>query len=160
MKRICNICPTEFTLSYRGWYHDLVPPVCSGFCYLKWLQREGVAHTFKIGLDSKAFPTKHVNADRRSSYERLYEAWLKHKKLSYSYEPFSFDLGDKLLYVPDFLINLGTFVEIKGLWNSRDKSKIRRFEKTGRHIHVVDEEFLRRLKHDLPIRSAKLTGFR
>ena len=102
----------------------------------------------------KEFPKELRPADRRSGYERSFERWLIENKISYSYEPYSFEL-DGLLYVPDYLINLGTFVEIKGQWGQRDKSKVRRFLKTGMHLHVVDLDFIKELERGRRTRPPK-----
>jgi hypothetical protein len=50
--------------------------------------------------------------------------------------------------VPDFLVNLGTFIEVKGRFEGRDKTKVKLLEKAGHLVYVVDEPFTRRLAND------------
>lgn len=148
MVNTCVICKSDYKSDYRGWYDNLVPPVCCGGCYYIWLEINITEHTYGTMVSrGEPYPRNLVNADRRSSYEDRFEQWLKESFISYIYEPYSFHLGTKL-YVPDFLINIATYVEVKGLWNSGDKTKVKDFLKTGRHLHIVDEAFLRSLNHE------------
>lgn len=153
MIRSCLVCKASYEASYREWAEAYVPRVCSGRCYSEVLDQEmhlGIA----IMPKAKAFPDHLRNADRRSGYERRFEEWLLAAKISYSYEPYSFDL-DGLFYVPDYLINYSTFVEVKGRWNAQDKTKLRRFTKAGGHIHVIDEALLKELENDSTVRRPK-----
>jgi len=141
----CTICKGEYKVVYREWYDNLVPNVCSGSCYADWLARELRNHP---AIPGEPYPRELVNKDRRSSYENVFEDWLVVNNISYRYEPYSFYIGNKM-YVPDFLINLGTYVEVKGLWNAGDKTKVKGFrEHLGLHLHVIDLPFLRGLKHE------------
>ena len=125
-----------------------MPATCSGACYSDWLLKNIREHTLgTIVTRGEPYPRHLVNVDNRSSYEDRFENWLRENDISFIYEPYSFHLGTKL-YVPDFLINVATYVEVKGLWNAGDKTKVKDFLKTGRHLHIVDEAFLRSLNHE------------
>lgn len=148
MVKTCLICDSNYKVDYREWYDKLVPNVCSGPCYSDWLLANIQAHTYgSIQIQGNLYPRNLVNMDKRSSYEVRYEEWLKNNDISFVYELYSFQLGNKL-YVPDFLVNIATYVEVKGLWNAGDKTKVKDFLKTGRHLHIVDEAFLRSLNYE------------
>lgn len=153
MVKTCTVCKSDYKVEYREWYDNLVAPVCCGECYLEWLTRNIREHD---GLLGEPYPRHLVNLDRRSSYEIKYEKWLRDNDVSFLYEPYSFHLGNKL-YVPDFLINIGTYVEVKGLWNVGDKTKVKDFLKSGRHLHIVDEAFLRSLNYERGGKRKKCT---
>ncbi len=69
----------------------------------------------------------------RSSWEANVARWLKSKALSYEFEPrvFTFE-GVKhgtVSYCPDFKLADGTWIEVKGMLDGRDKTRVRRFKK-------------------------------
>ena len=69
----------------------------------------------------------------RSSWEANFARWLKHSGIEYEYEPQVFTFpGVKhgtVSYCPDFKLNDGTWVEVKGFLDGKSKTQIRRFKK-------------------------------
>lgn len=69
----------------------------------------------------------------RSGWEANVARFFKHEGSNYMYEPKNF-MFEKfkhgtVSYVPDFLINGDTWVEVKGMLKGSDKTRIRRFKK-------------------------------
>jgi predicted nuclease of restriction endonuclease-like RecB superfamily len=58
----------------------------------------------------------------RSSYELFYAQYLDSQGIRWEYEP-HFRLSDGRLFSPDFRLDDGTIVEIKGYWTLRGREK-------------------------------------
>jgi hypothetical protein len=64
----------------------------------------------------------------RSAWEANYARVLNYKNIKWEYEPTTFDLSDALTYTPDFKLEDGTFVEVKGWWQEKSKQKVDLFK--------------------------------
>lgn len=58
----------------------------------------------------------------RSSYELFYARWLDQEKIKWQYEP-SFKLSNGKMFSPDFKLEDGVIIEIKGYWAKVGKEK-------------------------------------
>jgi len=68
----------------------------------------------------------------RSSWESNFARVLNHLQIQWTYEPHRFWLTGKISYLPDFRLDSpnpwkAKWIEVKGIWNRGDKSKLRRF---------------------------------
>lgn len=72
----------------------------------------------------------------RSSWEAKYAKWLDKNKISWLYEPKTFDL--KICsYTPDFYLpQTNEYIEIKGWWRDNAKLKFNLFKKMYRSIKI------------------------
>ncbi|MGV0024468.1 hypothetical protein [Phormidesmis priestleyi] len=65
----------------------------------------------------------------RSSLEYIYAKYLDYKEISWIYEGKTYTFSNGVRYKPDFLLETGEYVEIKGTFNfDYDLPKIRQFE--------------------------------
>ena len=62
----------------------------------------------------------------RSSYELAYAGWLDEQGISWTYEP-RFKLSDGRIFSPDFQLDSGVIIEVKGYWTKRGREKWLRF---------------------------------
>ena len=62
----------------------------------------------------------------RSSYELFYAHWLDSQNMGWKYES-SFKLSNGKMFSPDFQLNNGVIIEIKGYWSDIGKTKWRMF---------------------------------
>ena len=69
----------------------------------------------------------HGCIDMRSSWEVSYAKWLDSKEIKWKYEP-SFKLSNGKIYTPDFKLEDGTIVEIKGYFREDAKIKWQMFK--------------------------------
>lgn len=77
-----------------------------------------------------------TNQFYRSFFEIYIARFFKRNSIRFYYEPYSFFLTSKY-YTPDFyLLEKDLYIEVKGLWNSGAKDKIREAEK-GINISVL-----------------------
>jgi hypothetical protein len=73
----------------------------------------------------------------RSSWEANYARYLNFKNVIWEYEPTVFDLGEGYTYTPDFRLNDGTYVEIKGWLTQQGKMKLERFKSKYPDVKLV-----------------------
>ena len=64
----------------------------------------------------------------RSTWEANYARYLNHLGLRWKYEPVQYNLGNNRTYTPDFILEDGTHVEIKGWLTAKGAEKIRLFQ--------------------------------
>lgn len=64
----------------------------------------------------------------RSSWEANYARILNHQGVRWQYEPETFQVGESETYTPDFKLEDGTLVEIKGWWTESGKRKVNLFQ--------------------------------
>lgn len=65
----------------------------------------------------------------RSSWEANVARVLQKLGISYEYERETFELDDELFYVPDFFLEGGKIVEVKGFWDDESRKKVAALEK-------------------------------
>lgn len=73
----------------------------------------------------------------RSSWEANYARYLKHKNISYEYEPEIFQLDEAMTYTPDFKLEDGTYVEIKGWLTEKYSKKIKLFTEKYNNVRLI-----------------------
>lgn len=98
----------------------------------------------------KAIQTEYKGYRFRSRLEARWAVFFDACGVKWEYEPEGYDLGDGLLYLPDFLLhgvtvnhglfqrNCDIYVEVKGVMNDLDAEKIKRFHEAG---YENDEDF-------------------
>jgi hypothetical protein len=64
----------------------------------------------------------------RSSWEANYARYLNFLGVNWQYEPCTFQLSEAVSYTPDFKLDDGTFVEVKGWWTDKGKRKVELFK--------------------------------
>jgi predicted nuclease of restriction endonuclease-like RecB superfamily len=70
----------------------------------------------------------------RSSYELAYAKWLDSQGINWKYEP-KFRLSNGRTFSPDFLLENGDIIEIKGFWTEKAKQKWEIFNKDYPNIN-------------------------
>jgi hypothetical protein len=78
----------------------------------------------------------------RSEWERATAAWLDEKWYNWDYEPVSLSLPSGRAYVPDFRLENGWFLEIKGYFSPVDREKIAEARAAGHRAMVWGAEEL------------------
>lgn len=73
----------------------------------------------------------------RSSWEANYARYLNHINTSWEYEPTTFDLGEGYTYTPDFKLNDGSYIEIKGWLTEKGKMKLERFKSKYPDVKLI-----------------------
>lgn len=88
----------------------------------------------------------------RSSLEYIYARYLDYKGISWTYEVETYTLSNGVRYKPDFLLETGEYVEIKGVFNfAHDLPKVQKFEADFKaSIIIVQEKDLRDLIKPTP----------
>ncbi|MBE9014131.1 hypothetical protein IQ250_28485, partial [Pseudanabaenaceae cyanobacterium LEGE 13415] len=88
----------------------------------------------------------------RSSLEYIYARYLDYKEIGWTYESKTYTLSNEVRYKPDFLLETGEFVEIKGTFNfDQDLPKIRQFESDFNvKVLILQEKDLRQLIRPTP----------
>lgn len=88
----------------------------------------------------------------RSSLEYIYARYLDYMKISWTYEHKTYVLSNEVRYKPDFLLENGEFVEIKGIFNfENDLPKIQLFEfDYNVKVTILQEKDLRQLIKPTP----------
>lgn len=88
----------------------------------------------------------------RSSLEYIYARYLDHKEIAWTYESATYTLSNGVRYKPDFLLETGEYVEIKGIFNyANDLPKIQRFQAEFKvKVIVIQEKDLRCLIKSTP----------
>ncbi len=127
--KVCPICEKEFFVSKC----NISKIYCSKQCYLA-----DSAHQFR--KTSKGGKRKGSGRGKKgwykgyfcdSSWELAYVIYnLEHNiKFKRNLEGFDYEFNNKIFkYYPDFVLEDGTFVEIKGLMNEQNKTKISSFK--------------------------------
>ena len=70
----------------------------------------------------------------RSSWEANYARLLNYLSIKWEYEVQTFDLGEGYTYTPDFKLQDGSFVELKGWLTEKGKDKLTRFKSVYPHV--------------------------
>lgn len=83
----------------------------------------------------------------RSSWEANYARLLNHLGIKWEYEAETFTLGDGHTYTPDFKLEDGSFVELKGWLTFKGKEKLTRFKSAFPDVilKIVDRSDYRKL---------------
>jgi hypothetical protein len=72
----------------------------------------------------------------KSSWEVIYAQWLDEHHIYWTYESYSFDLGNTT-YTPDFYLpETDTFIEVKGYWRPDAIKKFRLFKRKFKNIKI------------------------
>lgn len=76
----------------------------------------------------------------RSTWEANYARYLNHLGIKWKYEAITYQLGDNKTYTPDFLLDDGSLVEIKGWLTKKGAEKINLFKLIYPHVilNIVD----------------------
>lgn len=156
VKKTCKGCGDKYFID-RG--REIKSRLyCSQVCSAKNIQRtphtaKTKAKLSKIATEqNKKYKGKHLykNADKilkmRSSWEVLYAHYLDKVGISWEYEP-SFILSNSYVYTPDFKLDSGDIIEIKGYWWKDAKIKWDLFCKDYPHINkkVLMKEDLQKI---------------
>ena len=88
----------------------------------------------------------------RSSLEYIYARYLDYMKIGWTYEPKTYLLSNEVRYKPDFVLEDGSYVEIKGVFNYQtDLPKIHQFESDYNvKVTILQETDLRQLIKNTP----------
>lgn len=88
----------------------------------------------------------------RSSLEYIYARYLDYMNIGWTYEHKTFTLSNGVRYKPDFLLETGEYVEIKGVFNfQHDLLKIHGFESEyNTKVTILQERDLRKLIKPTP----------
>jgi hypothetical protein len=147
MLRRCPTCSNlhEVKMTGRpGQFRELYPSVCSEECLglLLRVRTPNVPHPLTLSTVEKF---SGMSGSLRSSYEVKFSQWLYKLGIIYEYEPYKFNLSNGVGYVPDFYIpESGVFVEVKGIFDSGSKRKVRLFgEKMPFTLILMDQEALK-----------------
>lgn len=62
---------------------------------------------------------------------------MNHINTSWEYEPTTFDLGEGYTYTPDFKLNDGSYIEIKGWLTEKGKMKLERFKSKYPDVKLI-----------------------
>ena len=73
----------------------------------------------------------------RSGWEVAYAEWLDGKGIKWKYEPKTFILSEGNAYTPDFLLEDGTYVEVKGWLTAKHKQRIEDFKQLNSHLKFI-----------------------
>lgn len=99
-------------------------------------------------LDLKAIQTQYNGYLFRSRLEARWAVFFDACGVKFEYEPEGYDLGNGLMYLPDFLLHgvVGRdsgdlFVEVKVTMNQADAEKIKRFAEIGKNHRLPNEKF-------------------
>lgn len=92
----------------------------------------------------------------KSTLEYIYARYLDHVGIAWRYEVKTFQLSNGGSYKPDFHLEDGSFVEIKGGFNYQtDLPRIKLFETDYQaHVLVLQEHDLRQLIRSTPLYSS------
>lgn len=85
----------------------------------------------------------------RSTWEANYARYLNGQNLKWRYEAITYNLGLGKSYTPDFILEDGTHIEIKGWLTEKGAEKIRLFQEQYPHIklEIVDKKCYSLLKN-------------
>lgn len=77
----------------------------------------------------------------RSTWEANYARYLNHESIKWKYESITYNLGPSKSYTPDFILEDGTHVEIKGWLTEKGAEKLRLFQEQYPEIklEIVDK---------------------
>lgn len=73
----------------------------------------------------------------RSTWEANYARYLNYIGVKWKYEPITYNLANNKTYTPDFLLEDGTIVEIKGWLTKQGKEKLNAFTKEYPNVTVI-----------------------
>jgi len=84
----------------------------------------------------------------RSTWEANYARYLNHMDIKWKYESITYNLSENKTYTPDFILDDGTIVEVKGWLTKQGKEKLDSFRKEypDAKIVVVDRKAYNELK--------------
>ena len=83
--------------------------------------------------------------DYKSEWESSFARFCRENDLNFMYEPFAFSLPNGRWYIPDFMVN-GHMIEIKGVWESGARKKVKLYRKTVGPLIVLSEAMLKLLE--------------
>lgn len=136
---VCEYCNNNFTITGSS-FKPKVRRFCSRKCQANAIPRKSF-HTDETKAKLSIAATKQNKAykgsylysglkgeiDMRSSWEVKYAEWLDSEGIDWQYEP-TFKLSNGKLYTPDFKLDDGTIVEIKGYFRDDAREKWELFE--------------------------------
>jgi hypothetical protein len=112
-----------------------------------------IAEGVRKGLSGFKLSKKGYYTDRhgrkfymRSSWEILVAIWLDRRRYNWEYEPETLALSGGLAYIPDFRLDDGRLLEVKGYLSPKAKEKIVAARSMGYHVVLLDRTFLQRLR--------------
>lgn len=87
----------------------------------------------------------------RSLWEIWYAEYLRMNNVEFKYEPTTFILKDGVAYTPDFLLDTGEYVEVKGWLTEEHKIKMQMFKETypEKTLILANKKYLLNLGIDL-----------
>lgn len=156
---ICSVCSTTFTAN-GSQNNAKTRVVCGARCRGR-MARKGKKLTDETKAKLSVAATKQnknyisnikyisINGETlfmKSSWEKLYAAWMDTKGIKWQYEP-EFILSNGKVYLPDFLLSDGTVVEIKGYFRPDAKVKWDMFceEYPDVNKHLLQKQELKNL---------------
>ena len=125
--KVCSVCKRLQEVSAEDWKYlsPTADHICSKECVLKWIR----AHTMYQGWwkEKDIYIRPIVSTCFRSLYELAVFKVLQHCGIEVLYERYTFLLGGKATYTPDFCCVGHGFFEVKGAWGVGSKTKMRKF---------------------------------
>lgn len=132
---ICRVCGCEFTTngsSFKANTRTVCGAVCRGRIARKGavlsdstkakLSEAAVRQNKKYKSDIKYIRKDGLQIFMKSKWEASYARWLDASDIAWRYEP-EFKLSNGKIYLPDFLLEDGSVVEIKGYFRPDAKVK-------------------------------------
>ena len=101
---------------------------------------------FRLSKKSVFIDRKGRSFRMRSVWEVLLARWLDKRVCNWDYEPFSIALTNGRVYIPDFQLESGKLLEVKGYFTSSDKMKIELARGMGYRVQILNRALLERLK--------------
>lgn len=158
MQYYCE-CGEYFDLSYKK-NKQLVADVaafCSPICIANWLKYKLLPkpveprHHPAIADCVLADPLEYWDARTRRFYRSKSEAIAAHffisLEIEYLYECFSIRLSNNREYNPDYFLPwFNVFVEVKGLWGSGAKAKVKQCVADGHDLLLLPDYLIRKME--------------
>ena len=145
-RRICGQCGRTITISQRDWKYqnDSTMFLCSKSCVVENIKSFKTNPTVKYSpspitgmILGDVIYSKKFNINFKSKYELKFAEFLNSSSFDFLYEPYGFDI-DGHNYTPDFYITAhDCFIEVKGLFRSGSKGRLKKFIKQYPDINFV-----------------------
>lgn len=148
----CNGCSDMYTVSRD---RNNNRKYCSKSCAAKNIKRRKHSPKTKAKLSKRAaeqcrrysgnviYRGRHGIIGMRSGWEVKYAEYLDSNDINWIYEPEGYELSSGYVYIPDFRLDNGDIIEIKGYW--REDAKIKwdmfceEYPHINKHIFMGDD---------------------
>jgi hypothetical protein len=116
----------------------------------KWRLEQ--AERVRLGISGFRLSRRGAYTDRlgrthrmRSVWESLLAAWLDRRGYHWDYEPVALSLPDGFAYLPDFRLEGGRFLEVKGYMDATSMRKVTQARAMGHRVLLLNKRALERL---------------